>query len=84
MTQLSTGRYQITFVVPFPDIPSLTITKIYGNPDVDAGPIVEPRENAIVDFITTTDVIVGLSDDAGNLTDGSFSFVAMGDVPPPP
>ena len=53
-------------------------TKGFGNPDIDAGGGVQPGQNAIIDLIQSNRMIVACADDAGNLTDSFFSFIAIG------
>lgn len=81
MTHLSTGRYRITFTVPFRSTPTMLVTRIYGSPDINAGTGVQPAENAIVDQITTTIAVVATGNADGVLTDSNFGFLAIGDVP---
>ena len=80
-TRLGVGRYQITFTTAFTVEPTTIVTKIYGSPSVDAGTGVEPAENAIVDLSSTTTAIIATSNANGNLADGSFGFVTVGDLP---
>lgn len=78
ISNTSTGRYLITFTPPFPSRPSASATKIYGNPDIDAGSTVQPLENAIVDLIQTNQMIVATCDSTGALVDSAFTFVVVG------
>jgi hypothetical protein len=77
VTPQGTGRYLINFTTPFPNPPTMLVSKIYGNPDVNAGATVEPAENAIVDQVTVNNATVATSDAAGALVDGSFGFLAQ-------
>jgi hypothetical protein len=80
VTHLSTGRYQITFTVPFQSTPTMIATKIFGNPAVNAGTGVQTGE-ITVDQITTTLAVVAVGNVDGVLTDSAFGFLAIGDVP---
>jgi hypothetical protein len=53
-------------------------TKVFGSPAVDAGAGVDPAENAIVDQVTATTCIIATSNGAGNLANGGFGFIALG------
>jgi Collagen triple helix repeat (20 copies) len=76
--QLGPGRYQITFDAPFPGVPTVLATKVYGSPTVDAGAGVQPAENAIVDEVTPTLCLIATSDAAGGVANGTFGFTALG------
>lgn len=80
MTHLGTGRYEITFTVAFQSTPTMLATKIFGNPNVNAGTGVQTGE-ITVDQITTTIAVVAVGNAAGVLTDSAWGFLALGDVP---
>jgi hypothetical protein len=75
--RLGIGRYQINFTTPFSVIPTLVVTKVFGSISVDAGTIVQPRENAIVDEVLVNTAIIATSNTLGQLADSSFNFIAL-------
>ena len=76
--KLSAGRYRVTFDVAFPNMPTVVVTKVYGNVTADAGNAVRPLQNAIVDQIQETSVLIATCDDAGAKADSTFCFIALG------
>jgi len=76
--RMSEGRYEITFSPAFPTRPAASVTRIYANPDFDAGNSADPKENAIIDLIQSNRMIVGLGNTNGDLADGAFTFIVIG------
>jgi hypothetical protein len=78
ISRTDVGRYLITFNPPFPSRPSASVTKIFGNPDIDAATGVDPGESAIIDLIQTNQMIVATGDSGGTLIDSAFTFLVIG------
>jgi hypothetical protein len=72
------GRFRITFSTPFNGQPTLTASRVFGDPAIDAGTGVDAGQTAVVDMITATEAIVATADRAGALLDGAFTFIAIG------
>jgi len=75
---LGTGRYQINFTVPFSSVPTAIVSKVYGFFDANGAGSVLPRENAIVDELTATHIIIATAADDGTLVNSNFCFIAIG------
>ena len=78
VVRLGTGRYQITFLAPFPSPPAVIPGDVWGSFDQIGGVAVDPRRNALVDQILPTSTIIATGDEAGDLLDSNFSFLAIG------
>jgi hypothetical protein len=74
---VSSGRYRITFASPFPSIPVITVTTVFGSIGVDAGTAVQPRENAVIDQQDQNSVLIATANSAGALTPQTFEFFAL-------
>ncbi len=78
VARLGTGRYRVTFDLPFLSRPTVVVTKVFQTIEFDASTSVEPRENAIVDQIDPAWVIVATADTDGALADSNFCLLAIG------
>jgi hypothetical protein len=78
VSRIAAGRYQINFSPAFLSRPTVVVTKVYQTFEFDAGTAVEPRQNAVVDQLTSTFVIIATANDAGDLEDSNFCFMAVG------
>jgi len=86
--RVDTGRYRITYTTPFNGVPTLVASRVFGDPSADAAGNVDPTQTAVVDQTTATQAVVATADGpsaAGNgsfvpaqLTDGAFTFIAIG------
>lgn len=76
--RLGAGRYELTFTPGFSVPPSVVVTKVWGAFDASGGATVDPRQNAIVDRVTTDVALVDTGDAAGTLIDSNFCFIAIG------
>ncbi|MCW2714573.1 MAG: hypothetical protein JWN88_1620 [Frankiales bacterium] len=72
------GRYAISFAAPFTGQPTLIVTRVHEQLTADAGAAVRPGQTAVLDLVLPERAIVATADAAGALTDGTFTFVAIG------
>ncbi|MFC6705778.1 hypothetical protein [Flexivirga alba] len=78
VTRVDTGRYRIAYTAAFNGVPMLLASRVFGDPSVDAGAAVNAAQTAVVDQTTAGQGIVATADETGLLTDGGFTFVAIG------
>lgn len=77
-TRQGPGRYLITFTTPFASLPAASVTRIHQSTTNSHGTSVTPLENAIIDQLTTNQMVVCTGDVAGALDDGGFTFIVTG------
>src|SRR5579859_3746574 len=70
------GVYTIFFDEPFAVLPSVTATQIYPGDVVSQGG--NPLDNVVIIGITTDKFRIKTGDAAGNTTNRSFTFLAIG------
>jgi hypothetical protein len=72
------GRWKITFTPAFAGPAVVVASRVFGNPDIDAGAGVQPGQTAVVDQVLSTQAIIATADETGTLADGAFTFIAIG------
>jgi hypothetical protein len=75
------GRYEVTFAGAFIGQPIVLVSRVWGDLSVNAGNAVNAAETAVVDVVTPASAIIATADSAGVRTDGSFTFLAIGQRP---
>jgi hypothetical protein len=73
-----TGRWRVTFAPSFAGPVVLVASRVYEDPDFDAGPAVAAGQTAVVDQVLSTQAVIATADAAGALADGAFTFIAIG------
>ena len=73
-----TGRYLITYAVPFVGQPTVVATRVHMDLLTNAGSSVQAGATAVVDYAVAGSAVVATANPAGTLADGSFTFVAIG------
>jgi hypothetical protein len=73
-----TGRWKITFAPAFAGPAVLVASRVYEDPDFDAGATVKGGQTAVVDQVLSTQATVATADENGALADGAFTFIAIG------
>jgi hypothetical protein len=73
-----TGRWKITFAPAFTGPAVLVASRVYEDPDLEAGASVVPGQTAVVDQVISTQAIIATADENGALADGAFTFIAIG------
>ena len=79
VTKDGDGRYRITFITPFSDIPSASATQIFtGVGALGATDSGNTRDNAVIYGISANGINIATGDGAGDRSDRSFSFIVIG------
>ena len=74
----STGIRKITFTPAYAAPPTVIVSRVFGDPSVDAGTAVQPGQTAVVDQITAASAVIATADQAAARADGAFTFIAIG------
>ncbi|MFN8300651.1 MAG: hypothetical protein U0T75_16230 [Chitinophagales bacterium] len=72
VAKVGTGLYNITFLSPFSDTPSGSVTQVTNADGNDT------RDNAFISTISSTGIRVKTGDSGGSASDRAFSFIIMG------
>lgn len=72
------GRYAITFAASFTSQPTMIVTRVHEGLTFEAGEAVRPGQTAVLDLVLPDQAVVATANAAGALTDGTFTFVAIG------
>ncbi|MBB2890225.1 hypothetical protein [Flexivirga oryzae] len=78
VTRSAAGRYRITYTNAFTGTPLLLVSRVYGDSTVDAGGGVNAAQTAVVDQTLADHGVVATANENGVITDGGFTFVAIG------
>jgi hypothetical protein len=72
------GRWRVTFTPAFSGPVVLVASRVYEDPDYDAGAAVAAGQTAVVDQVISTQAVIATADASGALADGAFTFIAIG------
>ncbi|ACZ30965.1 hypothetical protein Xcel_1946 [Xylanimonas cellulosilytica DSM 15894] len=73
------GRYRLHFAQPFVAAPPAVVaSRVYGDPDIDAGTGWSASENVTVDMVSMSTALIVTASATGTHIDGAFTFIAIG------
>jgi len=67
----------VTFSTPFTSLPTVLVTNVYGDININAGTSAQPAINAAVDQETPSFALIATGDRNGVLAPQTFGFIAL-------